>query len=159
MSRTRLSDLLRTYREIDAGISQDTLSVITFELAERGVVVAGLKRQHISRLESGAVSHPDPRTLHILGHSLAEALRQNGAEDADGDYLYRQLLNAVRAKLNTRDVSAHAADLDAILAAINPTTRDDIFEGFKAAARAMVARMLERARQREEQSRRNDTQS
>jgi transcriptional regulator with XRE-family HTH domain len=159
MPRTRLADLLRQYREDDAKISQDALSAISFDLAGRGVVVSGLKRQHISRIENGTVTHPDPRTLHIIAHSIAEALRRQGIEDTDGEYIYRRLLTVSRNKLTTRDVSPQAAALDAILAPIGESARADIYEGLKAAAAAMVARMLERKREREEQRRSNDPQS
>jgi transcriptional regulator with XRE-family HTH domain len=154
-TKPRFSDLLRIYRSL-TNLTQEELAALSAALVDQGITKGNLHRQHISRLEAGHVPRPDPRTIMILAETLAEGLHRAGYDEASAAELYTHLYNATRSKITTRDVSQHAAELDAILAPLTEIARDDIYEAFKASARTFIERYSERQRQRERQRSRND---
>lgn len=155
-----VNELLQQWR-IDARLSQEQLSDLTFELAEAGTIDTGIKRQHISRLESGAVGDPQPQTLLTMSRALAEAFRRAGFEGGTAEELYQHLINSKRTRMAAREVSPQAAELDAILAPLHPSNRAIIYAGLIANAIALKAELLksEALRKRIAKSDSNDMQS
>lgn len=146
-----LSDALVALRGT-LGMSQQQLADFTLELAEQGIIGQALAQQHISRIEGGA--SPQETTLVVLATALAEAYNREGWDTSPAEIL-KHLRNAKSIRVDARDVSPEAAQLDAILSVIKGDAYDLIWATLIAGAIAYLqtfkGQLAERKKQREQQ--------
>lgn len=154
-----LAKLIKLYR-IQTGLTQEALSLLTFELTERGIVNHGIQRAHIVRLEGidpdtgqAKVPKPHPDTLFILAQALAERFHQVGDEAITADDIFRHLMNTQRSRISSRDVSPAMAEIDAILSIASPDSREMIENILIDTANSLIRRLKEYTTRRRAQQR------